>query len=50
MWVMLWVAACYTEHDRCGLSCLYVETVESMHEQCWVCMVCMIWSVWYVGV
>ena len=47
-WVMLWVAACnvqctcYTEHDRCGLSCTYAETVESMHEQCWVCMVCMV--------
>ena len=33
---------CYTEHDRCGLSCMYAETVESMHEQCWVCMVCMV--------
>ena len=21
---------------------LYAETVESMHEQCWVCMVCMV--------
>jgi len=21
---------CYTEHDRCGLFCLYAETVESM--------------------
>ena len=41
-WVMLWVAACYTEHDRCCLSCMYAETVESMHEQCWVCMVCMV--------
>ena len=33
---------CYTEHDRCGLSCTYAETVESMHEQCWVGMVCMV--------
>ena len=32
----------YTEHDKCGLSCTYAETVESMHEQCWVCMVCMV--------
>ena len=49
-WVMLWVAACnvqctcYTEHDRCGLSCTYAETVLSpcMSSAAWVCMVCMV--------
>ena len=49
-WVMLWVAACnvqctcYTEHDRCGLSCTYAETVLSP------CMSSAgsVWYVWYV--
>ena len=38
-----------TEHGRCGLSCLYAETVEPMSSDgsvwyvwCMVCMVC--WS------
>ena len=34
---------CYIEHGRCGLSCLYAETVANwVHEQCWVFMVCMV--------
>ena len=36
---------CYTEHGRCGLSCLYAETVESMSS---VGSVKYVWYVWYM--
>ena len=36
---------CYTEHGRCGLSCLYAETVESMSS---AGSVSYVWYVWYM--
>ena len=33
---------CYTEHERCSLSCLYAETVES------VSSAGSVWYVWYL--
>ena len=45
--------ACYTEHGRYSLSCLYAKTVESMSSAgsgmvCMVCMVYVCWSLSYV--